>query len=105
MSIVNLLTKVPATISYRYLGDRCTGVVVMEVQLPSGYKPCDGPEKDVSSQLCLNEVSSSSFFIFLKVKFHVLKVFKRSKAMGLTQYEASKKSVVFYLNKVGDSVN
>ncbi|XP_062523084.1 A.superbus venom factor 1-like [Corticium candelabrum] len=72
----------------RYLGDSCTGMANIEVELPTGYAACNESSTGEADPLCLSDILSST-----------------GKDLKLDFYEINSKSVVFYFDELCSAKN
>ena len=90
--------------THRYLGNGCTSMAVVEVELPTGYQPCESLVNDASDPLCLRDVCICLLphvFIHLYIQdLFVLQILGSDSNDHLDKYEVTGKSVVFYFDHV-----
>jgi hypothetical protein len=81
-NIVEPLDAAEIEYCVRYLENGCTSMAVVEVELPTGYRPCETLANNGSDPLCLRDILGSGKF------------------PTLDKYEITGKSVVFYFDRL-----
>lgn len=67
MTKVDIEVLIVVFINLRYLGNNCTNMAVVELEMPTGYRACESEYRE--NPLCLRDVRHSSVCKFMSCLF------------------------------------